>query len=403
MAYSFHARRLPLDAVISVPDSQSELHRFDLGKPDPVLKSKVQTILRLDTLPLPYTGDSIAEFSLTSRRRHLFLISVGYVDRCDQSHVCLPIKCYSMSILNLFVYVSLSDNMSYEESRELLPCSSLPEHRQLKDSYGTIDSCKTRRLVDPTWRHYMIVPISFLFVSMSVMSYTVLLQYTSDPIFFFVKNETVVDISQISKCAANTSTPAFKEYENAQEAASKWNIYFALAAGIPAVFSIIIIGSYSDRIETLTKERKSPERSLTIHISNVFKFYMTGEKKWKYILAITAFVFIAVTGKGSVETLYQLNKPFCWTPLHIGVYSGVKGFTQDVLGVLLIKVFRSRCTDAFLGMVGAISAGGYSLLVGLARSDVVLYIAPVVGIGSTLPLSLTKAIASSMTAPDRQE
>lgn len=130
--------------------------------------------------------------------------------------------------------------------------------------------------------------------------------------------------------------------------------------------------------ETMTEETRSKETSIVVHIKNVFSFYtkQTGEKRWRYFVVLAAFFFMytTMTGRYGVETLYQLNMPFCWSPMKIGIYGGIRGILQDAAGLLSVKLLRTCLSDVILSIIGTISATGYQVILALSTSDPSMYI-----------------------------
>ncbi|KAL5008859.1 hypothetical protein ScPMuIL_014440 [Solemya velum] len=326
------------------------------------------------------------------------------------------------------------------------------------------DDKKYDRIAAPTWRHYVICPVAVFYIFAYVMSWTSMVQYTYAFIVKEkFPEESFSDITKNSRCHVNTSSMAFKYFQSAQHEASHWNMYYSVALGVPAIVSNIVLGSYIDRIGRKTLMIVCVVGTLFrvlvmfvgiatkwqlgffimgfviegcsgyfinffecchAYVADITKigkgrsvgmasvaFMMgggmalkSGEKRWRYFVVLAAFFFMytTMTGRYGVETLYQLNQPFCWSPMKIGIFGGIRGFLQDAAGVLSVKLFRNCFTDVVLSIIGAISATGYQVILAFSDADPAMYIAAVVGIFGQLPLPMSRTIASEMTPSDKQ-
>ncbi|XP_046575185.1 solute carrier family 46 member 3-like [Haliotis rubra] len=142
-------------------------------------------------------------------------------------------------------------------------------------------------------------------------------------------------------------------------------------------------------------------------LKRVFGFYVldnTTLKKACFILILLTFVFnvISALGGSSINTLFLLNAPFCWTPEKLAYY--VTAFTVlcPLIGVPLTRLFQVCLIDEIIAVIATSAAVASDVIHSFASTDVTMYI--VVGvssIGSTLS-SITRAIMSRMAPPDRQ-
>lgn len=368
----------------------------------------------------------------------------------------------------------------------------------LGDNKQTRNETKDTRLVQPTWRHYLVAPVGFLFVASYVVSFFTTVQYTVYAVQKeYFPNESIVNLTTNSRCEDNETSQEFQKFVSAEADASKWNAYFAVASGLPALVSCLLLGSYTDRMgrktllilclcgtlsrtivstvgiytemnlsyfligfviegctgylanmmqsthayvaditksgknrsigfagliliygtamtiatfatgfmiqsrgysftittslgmlvlslivvisllpETITKEKRSEHHSIFKHLRNVILFYTKSEQKLLYGLTLGAFfcVSLTVTGRMTTETLYFLKAPFCWNPFHIGWFSAARGLIQDVFGLLFVKLSRHCISDAALSLFGCLSSMIYLIMIGLAKTDLTLYI-----------------------------
>ncbi|XP_061170851.1 lysosomal proton-coupled steroid conjugate and bile acid symporter SLC46A3-like [Saccostrea echinata] len=161
-----------------------------------------------------------------------------------------------------------------------------------------------------------------------------------------------------------------------------------------------------------TQERKKDKNShkfsfLLKYTKNAFSFYVAKNDngtRWKYVtfLLIFGFYALTMTGDTSVLTLYQISQPFCWGSVKVGWYGTIKYFLQSILCLAMIKVFHRCMKDEGVAILGSTSAVFYCLITALARNDVMMYIAPIVGFGAILPFPMIRAIMSRMTSKHKQ-
>ena len=66
-------------------------------------------------------------------------------------------------------------------------------------------------------------------------------------------------------------------------------------------------------------------------------------------MGLLLFLFITMNnlGKMTVETLFTMNSPFCWNPVEIGIFSGLRILVQNLSGVLIIKVGKGTGWSIF--------------------------------------------------------
>ncbi|KAL5008581.1 hypothetical protein ScPMuIL_014162 [Solemya velum] len=158
--------------------------------------------------------------------------------------------------------------------------------------------------------------------------------------------------------------------------------------------------------ETVGMEIRERRKPLCQNVKNVFSFFIEKSSTggWKYFVAICAFFLAATTvlGGTTVGTLYKLDSPFCWNPGKIGLYESVTTVLQLICAILLVKGLQRWFPEEVIGAIGSASAVVSAVLVASARSDVMLYLAPVGGICSNVTLPMIRAFMSKMAPQDKQ-
>lgn len=162
--------------------------------------------------------------------------------------------------------------------------------------------------------------------------------------------------------------------------------------------------------ESLPPECKSRSKRLNIcsKFKGVWEFYTSNKSgkgtHWRYVCSLLIFgsVQFGVLGRVSVETLYQLNKPFCWDSVLLGWFTGVRIISSYVIGLVLIRVLQCCVSVEFIALIGASSHFGAFILEAFAEESFELFLVPVVSFGSAMVAPIMRGIMSRMTPPDKQ-
>ncbi|KAK3087328.1 hypothetical protein FSP39_004727 [Pinctada imbricata] len=177
------------------------------------------------------------------------------------------------------------------------------------------------------------------------------------------------------------------------------------ASGILALAVLIILCFLP---ETLNKKNKSPKGSLRKKSYDIIKFYIHREShednRCLYVICIGVVICMGLCnhGRTNVETLYQLNTPFCWTSVLVGWYLAIRLASQTIAGVILLRLFMMCIPDELIAMFGAISSSGSFIMEALATSSVQLILVPVVGVGSMITGPIVKGFMSKITPSNKQ-
>lgn len=76
----------------------------------------------------------------------------------------------------------------------------------------------------------------------------------------------------------------------------------------------------------------------------------------------------------SVETLYELNKPFCWNSVLLGWFMGLRIISSYVIGLVLIRVLQCCVSVEFIALIGALSHMGAFILEAFAEESYELFL-----------------------------
>ncbi|XP_067681706.1 lysosomal proton-coupled steroid conjugate and bile acid symporter SLC46A3-like [Haliotis asinina] len=166
--------------------------------------------------------------------------------------------------------------------------------------------------------------------------------------------------------------------------------------------AIVIFG-----ITETVKKKEVKELSPVVHLKKVFRFYFNKSRDNKRsILLVYVIIFallsIGLSGKTTIEILYQLGRPFCWNPVKIGYYGAYSTVFMTICGLLAIKL-GSKCVRVeILAVAGMLLQMGSLILEGLARTDAMLYSVPLVASISSVAVPVTRSVFSRMAESHEQ-
>ncbi|ESO96430.1 hypothetical protein LOTGIDRAFT_115777 [Lottia gigantea] len=145
-----------------------------------------------------------------------------------------------------------------------------------------------------------------------------------------------------------------------------------------------------------------------IGIQNVFRFYYHKDyagQRHLFWLASSGFFFLMigplVSGQ-TIDTLYELNAPFCWDPIKIGWYSTATMGLLSLVGLGFLRVMQKRFSDGTIALLGVVSIGAREIYISFCDSDMMLYFAPVIGMLFFGSMAVNRSVISQMVPKDRQ-
>lgn len=102
--------------------------------------------------------------------------------------------------------------------------------------------------IETSWRHWFIGPIIFAYIFGMICSYYAIIEYTKEYFIHIEYDKANLSLENKTddKCDIDADDIVYQAETRATSTASKWNVYFAVAAGVPAIMSNIILGSYTD-------------------------------------------------------------------------------------------------------------------------------------------------------------
>ena len=130
--------------------------------------------------------------------------------------------------------------------------------------------------------------------------------------------------------------------------------------------------------ETLALEHRSSPPSLIAALKRPFEFYASSAfsgRRLEYILLISAFAFgqIGMATRSSMETVYLLWMPFCWSPTRIGYYELARFGGQIFIGLGSVKLLQICLSNEIIAIVSTVFCFASYVVEGLASSEIVIY------------------------------
>ncbi|KAK3100482.1 hypothetical protein FSP39_020801 [Pinctada imbricata] len=178
-----------------------------------------------------------------------------------------------------------------------------------------------------------------------------------------------------------------------------------------AAFLFLCLGCFIVNLqpETLAKENR-PKKPKCCSAFARFFIFIRGKgreektKRWKFMAVYTAFIvgMLSLTGKNSVESLYELGEPFCFSPKMVGYFGSSKTIGHMVAGSFLVKILHYCIKDEVIAILAVLSGVAYLVVLAFSYTDWMIFVASGCGILTGVPVSLMRSIMSKMALADCQ-
>ncbi|CAG5124281.1 unnamed protein product, partial [Candidula unifasciata] len=147
--------------------------------------------------------------------------------------------------------------------------------------------------------------------------------------------------------------------------------------------------------------------NLCTNVRRVFGFFLfdgTLRHKLTFIVSISMFFFAVINEFGgmTIDTLYQLHKPFCWNSKLIGYYSALKSGGAYFLAMFLLAALKSRVKMEYVGLLAAVSQGASYCLQAFVKTTWQFFLVPIVAVPGCLITSVIRGLMSSLARPESQ-
>lgn len=120
------------------------------------------------------------------------------------------------------------------------------------------------------------------------------------------------------------------------------------------------------------------------------------------LLSILILTSTALWSIGNVIVLFLLNRPFCWTELHISLFSSTQIIVNWAIGILLLGFLQRLMQDVgmltlgcFIGMISLVPLA-------LASQDWMVYLYMLLSTVSVIIIPISRSVLSKMCSPEEQ-
>ena len=144
------------------------------------------------------------------------------------------------------------------------------------------------------------------------------------------------------------------------------------------VLSIVLIIAIFPLPETLRKENRTNPDSIAGILKRPFEFYTSTTFKGKRLMFsvfVLAFGVAELAGlnRTSLETVYFLGTPFCWSPKKVGYFTSARHFGQGVLGLGSVKLMQKCWSNEFIAILSTVSSAASFVIEGLVTTELMVY------------------------------
>jgi len=129
-----------------------------------------------------------------------------------------------------------------------------------------------------------------------------------------------------------------------------------------------------------------------------------GGGNMKYIVPLLVTILVAcmaISGNGSVLTIYKQTRPFCWSPVLIGYVQSLSSLTYFI-SLVTIRLLHGVCGDSGLVFISLLSSMLARAFEGFASESWMLITAAAVGLFSSMLVTVVRSMISRIASADDQ-
>ena len=130
--------------------------------------------------------------------------------------------------------------------------------------------------------------------------------------------------------------------------------------------------------ETLKPESKRKPPDVCSVMRRPLEFYTSSAfagRRTEYCLLILAFAFasLGTQNRTTIETIFLLGMPFCWTPTLIGYFELARHFGQAVFGLGTVKFCQKFISNEWIAINSTLFCIVSYVVTGFATSQIMIY------------------------------
>ncbi|KAI0224064.1 hypothetical protein LSAT2_024899 [Lamellibrachia satsuma] len=251
-----------------------------------------------------------------------------------------------------------------------------------------------------------------------------------------------------SICDVNKSDPVYLFGEEVQRRASNFNLVLVLFSLIPALFVTTFIGAYSDqagrRYAIIPPIVGSTVRAFSYVVVIAFElpaeYVLLGavaeglrwqlpdtvdglfrllighrsgrwsiaedndirddddtRRRWKLcVLLFALFMCAAVRNGDSVDTLFEMNRPLCWTSDIIGYFMSAQIAVVSAGAVLTLRLLKCCMRDEGIALTAGLLGVVHNAYTAFVQNPTMMYVTPLMSIFDYLFIPTVRALMSSL-------
>ena len=154
-------------------------------------------------------------------------------------------------------------------------------------------------------------------------------------------------------------------------------VFFSAGGGM----ILLIISLYLFIPETLSVETKQGTKRNFRELMSNLPVVFNAKSKWipesnlttACFMIAFSLTYLVLTARSSLEILFVLGSPFCWTAVHVGFFKCIKDLAHCVFGVFFVRALQTCVRDEIIVILGTLSLTAYNAMFFFSVSDTWVY------------------------------
>ncbi|XP_006811204.1 proton-coupled folate transporter-like [Saccoglossus kowalevskii] len=175
-----------------------------------------------------------------------------------------------------------------------------------------------------------------------------------------------------------------------------------LAYGL-MIFSVFFVILWVDETMTIPKQTTWNIQKQFVDVARLFtKSTMNTSIELTLILLGMFVIFVVIGSSVSITMLYILNPPFCFTSVLVGYYQAILCLSNAIGLILGGKLLSCVLGDLGMAQTGLVSQGVSNVILALASSNAMIFIAGAAALFTSLSLPVLRSRLSKLYGPGKQ-
>ncbi|KAI8788141.1 proton-coupled folate transporter [Biomphalaria glabrata] len=179
-----------------------------------------------------------------------------------------------------------------------------------------------------------------------------------------------------------------------------------LLLGMMGLSFVIVLFSLQETLPAEKRPRSLGNNPL-LYIRRIVSFYLfdgTLRRRATFCICMAVFIFgvSSEINLGSLDSLYQLGRPFCWDSTQIGNYIAIRSAGAPFLGTLLLKLLQNCLPEEKIGLLCILSQAVAMTFEAFIKVDWYFYFVPVLLIPESSFCPIVRSLMSVLAGADQQ-